>query len=108
MHPFKPSAFLAVVTFGLSAFGADNTVLRELIAHGDLRYPGATERSEDGLPLGNGRMGSLVWTTPTSVRLQINRVDVQSISGTTTSFFERHSDYMGGCGFVEIDLGAAG
>jgi len=28
------------------------------------------------MPVGNGRMGSLVWTTPTALRFQINRVDV--------------------------------
>lgn len=60
------------------------------------------------MPVGNGRMGSLVWTTPSALKLQINRVDVQPINRETTSFFERNTDYMGGCGFVDVELAAAG
>ncbi len=82
--------------------------LRELIGRADVQTSADLIRSEDGLPVGNGRMGSLVWTTPTAIRLQVNRVDLQPISGSTTSFYERNSDYMGGCGFIDIDLGAAG
>lgn len=85
--------------------GEAPTALASLISRSDLRYPAPVTRSEDGLPLGNGRMGSLVWTTPTALRLQINRNDVQSVNRDTTSFFERNSDYMGGCGFADIDLG---
>jgi hypothetical protein len=80
---------------------------RSVVSRADLNYPAPVTRSEEGLPIGNGRMGSLVWTTSSSIRLQINRVDLQPISGSTTSFFERNSDYMGGCGLVDIDLGAA-
>lgn len=58
------------------------------------------------MPLGNGRMGSLVWTTPAALKLQINRVDVQPIDSRTDSFFERNTDYMGGCGIVDVELGA--
>jgi hypothetical protein len=83
------------------------TELRALISRADLNYPMPVARSEEGLPVGNGRMGSLVWTSPTALRFQINRVDVQPISGSTTSFFERNSDYMGGCGFVDLDFGGA-
>jgi hypothetical protein len=107
------AALAALLPLGLVAesairSGPSSAALRQLIAHADLHYAAPPERSEDGIPLGNGRMGSLIWTTPTEVRLQINRVDVQPISGSTTSFFERNSDYMGGCGFVDFDLGAAG
>ncbi len=93
-----------------AALGAAPTEagLRALIARADLDYPAPVARSEDGLPVGNGRMGSLVWTTPTAVKFQINRVDVQPISAASSSFPERNSDYMGGCGFVDLDLGGAG
>ena len=82
------------------------TELRALIARADLAYPAPVTRSEDGLPVGNGRMGSLVWTTPTAVKFQINRVDLPPISAASDSFTERTSDYLGGCGFVDLDLGA--
>src|SRR5690349_2648770 len=100
---------LALFVSGLAVpvLGADPTEagLRALISRSDLRYPAPVERSEDGLPLGNGRMGSLVWTTPTSVRFQINRNDIQPINRGTNSFFERNTDYMGGAGFLDLDLG---
>ena len=82
--------------------------LRALISRADLRYDAPPPRSEDGLPLGNGRMGSLVWTSATALRLQINRNDVQPINKDTSSFFERNSDYMGGCAFADIELGQGG
>jgi hypothetical protein len=79
-----------------------------LVAHADLAYIEAARRSEEGLPVGNGRMGSLVWTTPSAAHLQINRVDVFGNSSASTSFPERHTDYCGGCGFVDIDFVGAG
>ena len=77
---------------------------RALISRADLTYDRPVTRSQEGLPVGNGRMGSLLWTTPTSLRLQINRVDVFASNCATNSFFERHSDYCGGCGFVDVDF----
>jgi len=70
------------------------------------------ERSEEGLPVGNGTMGSLIWTTPSSLKFQINRVDVYANNSYTTSFNKRHRslvsltgcDYCGGCGFVDVDF----
>jgi len=79
--------------------------LRTLISDADLVYTKPVPRSEEGMPVGNGRMGTLVWTTPESLRFQINRVDVYANNSYTNSFFERHNDYCGGCGFVDIDFG---
>ena len=81
---------------------------RALVGKADLVYDAPVARSEEGMPLGNGRMGSLVWTTPAALKFQINRVDVQPINRDTDSFFERNTDYMGGCGFVDIELSSAG
>ncbi len=82
--------------------------LRRLISRADLAYEKPVERSEEGLPVGNGRMGSLVWTTPRQLRFQINRADVYANDGASTSFVERHNDYCGGCAYFDIDFGAAG
>jgi hypothetical protein len=87
--------------------GTGEASLRALVSRADLHYDAPVARSEEGMPIGNGRMGSLVWTTPTAVKLQINRVDVQPINRETTSFFERNTDYMGGCGFVDVELAHA-
>src|SRR5260370_27965092 len=83
----------------------NNDALRFLISDADLVYTKPVPRSEEGMPVGNGRMGTLVWNTPESLRMQINRVDVYANNSYTNSFFERHNDYCGGCGFVDIDFG---
>ena len=62
-------------------------------------------RSEEGLPIGNGRMGTLLWTEGDTLRMQINRVDVFGNSCVSSSFPQRNSDYCGGCGFVDINFG---
>jgi hypothetical protein len=79
---------------------------RRLVSRADLRYDKPVTRSEEGLPVGNGRMGTLVWTTPTQLRMQINRVDVYANNSYSNSFFERHNDYCGGCAYVDVNLGA--
>src|SRR5262249_20311995 len=80
----------------------------KLLARADLIYDRPPARSEEGIPVGNGRMGSLVWTVPDAIKFQINRVDVYGNDSYTDSFFERHSDYCGGCGFVDIEFGDQG
>ncbi|HEY2019497.1 MAG TPA: hypothetical protein VGH38_38585 [Bryobacteraceae bacterium] len=80
----------------------------KLLAPADLVYDKPAPRSEEGIPVGNGRMGTLVWTTPSAIRMQINRVDVYASNSYTNSFFERHNDYCGGCGYVDVDCGGAG
>ncbi len=79
-----------------------------MISRADLHYDKPAPRSEEGIPIGNGRMGSLVWTTPTQVRMQINRVDVYANNSATNCFFERHNDYCGGCGYVDLDFAGEG
>jgi hypothetical protein len=81
---------------------------RKLISRGDLVYDKPVPRSEEGMPVGNGRMGSLVWTTPRQLRFQINRADVYANNSATNSFFERHNDYCGGCAYLDIDFGGEG
>jgi hypothetical protein len=75
-----------------------------LVSRADLQYDGPTARSEDGLPVGNGRMGSLVWTTPSALKFQINRVDVFANNSASDSFPARHTDYCNGAGFVDIEF----
>ena len=82
--------------------------LQKLISRGDLSYTKPASRSEEGIPVGNGRMGTLVWTTPTDLRMQINRPDVYPNNSETNSFNERHNDYCGGCAFVDVQVAGAG
>jgi hypothetical protein len=76
----------------------------KLVARADLHYDQPVVRSEEGMPIGNGRVGTLVWTTPTALKLQINRPDVFGNSCESRSFSERHTDYSSGCGYIDIDF----
>ena len=77
---------------------------KNLISRADLTYQKQVSRSEAGLPIGNGTMGSLIWTTPSALKFQINRVDAYASNSSTNSFPEFHKNYLGGCGFVDIDF----
>src|SRR5262252_1693215 len=75
---------------------------RALVSRADLDYTTPATRSEEGMPVGNGRMGSLVWTTPGALKFQINRVDVFAEDSTTTSFPMADSDYASDCAYVDV------
>ena len=85
-----------------------NVNYRSLVSRADLDYNEPARRSEEGMPVGNGRMGSLVWTTPSALKFQINRVDVFAADGRTVSFPDADSDFASGCGYVDISLVSAG
>lgn len=106
----RKSVFMAVV-LSLSApmpRAAAGTLIdvdyRSLVSRADLDYNEPARRSEEGMPVGNGRMGSLVWTSPSALKFQINRVDVSAQNCQTNSFPARDSDYGNGCGYVDIDF----
>src|SRR5208283_498664 len=74
------------------------------VSKADLNYTSPVVRSEEGIPIGNGRMGTLVWTTPNALHFQINRVDVFAMGNNTNSFPWGHDNYSNGCGFMDIHL----
>jgi hypothetical protein len=100
----RNALFIAVLLLLAPLASAAEIDLRQLTSSGDLDYKVPASRSEEGEPIGNGTMGSLVWTTPTQLKFQINRVDVFGEDCSTHSFPERDSDYASGCGFVDIDV----
>lgn len=71
----------------------------------DLDYDRPVIRSEEGMPVGNGRMGTLIWTVPSSLKFQLNRVDVFGNSSGSNSFYERNTDYCNGTGYMDVDFG---
>lgn len=77
---------------------------RKLVSRADLKFDRPVSRREAGLPVGNGIMGSLVWTSDNELKFQINRVDVFANDSYTDSF-ECNKDYCCGCGFVNVDFG---
>jgi hypothetical protein len=103
---------LAVAPSPAQSGGSGSTLLdvdfRTLASRADLVYEKPASRSEEGIPIGNGRMGSLVWTTPAALRFQINRVDVYGNNSYTNSFWERNNDYCAGCGYVDIEFAGFG
>ncbi|QEC45575.1 glycosyl hydrolase family 95 catalytic domain-containing protein [Pseudobacter ginsenosidimutans] len=98
-----PLLFVFLCAFELSA----QTDYRKIVNASDLHYATPVGRSEDGMPTGNGRMGSLVWTIPSALKFQLNRVDVFGNNSSSHNFFERHTDYCNGTGTVSIDFGTA-
>jgi hypothetical protein len=78
--------------------------LPALVARADLDYDHPASRSEEGMPVGNGRMGSLVWTTPSALHFQVNRVDLFALDDTSVSFPRADTDYASGAGYVDINL----
>ena len=104
------SVFFASLSWSQTSFASTLITVDEsnLVSRADIDYDRPATRSEEGLPVGNGRMGSLVWTTPSALKFQINRVDVFAEDSSTTSFPRASSDYGSGCGYVDINLVDAG
>ena len=105
---------LIVLVFTVYVQGQENSNslmkvdYKSLISKSDLSYDFPVTRSEEGMPVGNGRMGSLVWTTPSAVHFQINRTDVFSVGCYTNSFPLAHTTYSNGCGYLDINMGYNG
>ena len=101
---------LIVLVFPVFVQGQENSDslmkvdYKSLISKSDLSYDFPTTRSEEGMPVGNGRMGSLVWTTPSALHFQINRIDVFSVGNNTNSFPLAHTTYSNGCGYLDINV----
>jgi hypothetical protein len=75
----------------------------------ELAYESPAPTPVEGHPIGNGRMGTMVWTTPGAIEMQINRVDVFAANRHTTGRrFDKadpSTDYGGGCGRISIAVG---
>lgn len=71
----------------------------------DFVYRRPAETPAEGHPVGNGRMGTLVWTTPESITMQINRNDVYAVNKNHQGRWRGPTDYFGGCGGINIDVG---
>lgn len=76
-----------------------------VVSQSDLIYDRPAATPGAGQPLGNGRMGTLVWTSPTCVHLQINRNDVFAVNRNHGGAQFGATDYCGGCAGVLVDVG---
>jgi len=100
---------LIILTNNANCQNAKSTLLKvnyeKLVSRADIFLDRPVSRREAGMPIGNGRMGSLVWTTPSMMKFQMNRDDVYANGASTNSFNTRDSDYGFGVGYVDIDFG---
>ena len=100
------TALLIAVPTVLQA--ADHLSNRPSLENSDLVYNQPAASPDAGQPIGNGRMGTMVWTSPDAIHLQINRVDVFAVNrdhqgqpgqrGSAT-------DYCGGIASVVVHVG---
>src|ERR1700758_1597353 len=77
---------------------------RSLVARADLSFNTPAPSRHDGLPIGNGRVGTLVWTTPSALHYQINDVELFCFGKDTLASPKGHTDYSSGCGYVDISM----
>ncbi len=99
---------LSLLIVGIAGAQTSDSLLiydyRSLVAHSDLSFDTPAPSAHDGLPIGNGRVGTLVWTTPTALHYQINHVDLFCFGNNTLASPKGHTDYSSGCGYVDINL----
>lgn len=105
-----------VIVFQMIAFCAADQPTQEavvpisgshtVVSRSDLVYDKPAGKPAAGQPIGNGRMGTMVWTSPTAVELQINRVDVFAANGQHLGERGGATDYCGGIARVTIDVGS--
>jgi hypothetical protein len=80
----------------------------ELVSQSDLVYSAPATVPVAGHPIGNGRMGTMVWTTPGAIHFQINRVDVFAVNKHHIALPQHGAtDYCGTCAKVSLEVGGA-
>jgi hypothetical protein len=71
-------------------------VSRTTIPRAELVYDRPADTPDAGQPIGNGRMGTMVWASPDAVQLQINRADVFPVNRDHVGQWGGATDYCGG------------
>ncbi len=86
--------------------------VKALISRSNLHYLSPVEKSVEGQPIGNGRMGTMVWTTPSAIHFQINRAGVFAVNRNHIGkeSFPRFTDQdtvdvCGACAQITLDVG---
>ena len=78
---------------------------RALVSRADLIYQVPVEHPVQGQPIGNGRMGTLVWTTPGAIHFQINRSDLFAVNKQHAGPYADAADICGACAQVTVAVG---
>ncbi len=80
---------------------------RALIGRADLNYARPVEHPVQGHPIGNGRTGTMVWTTPGAIHYQINRSDLFSVNKHHAGDYADPADHCCACAQVTVEVGGA-
>lgn len=89
-----------------AALHADETVMAQTRwENSELIYEQPAASPNAGQPIGNGRMGTMVWTSPEAIHLQINRVDVFAVNRDHPGSQFSATDYCGGIAGVVVHVG---
>jgi len=76
---------------------------RTRVSRADLIDARPAETPTHGWPIGNGRMGTLVWTSQHALHFQLNRVDVFAVNKDAAgAHHPGPTDYGGGCAQLTI------
>ena len=78
---------------------------RQLVSQADLIYERPAAAPVQGQPIGNGRMGTMIWTSPGAIHMQINHVDVFAVNKNHAGKRGGPADYCGGTAKITIELG---
>ena len=78
---------------------------RALIGRADLIYELPVEHPVQGQPIGNGRTGTMVWTTPGAIHFQINRSDLFSVDKHHAGDYADAADHCCACAQVTVEVG---
>jgi len=81
-----------------------NVDYASLVSQADMYFSKQVSASYLGMPVGNGRTGGLIWTEPTKLKTQVNRVDLFGHGGASSATSVM-GDYFGAVGNVSIDFG---
>ena len=79
---------------------------RGRVSRSNLVYDQPASRPEAGQPIGNGRMGTMVWTSPEALHLQIHRNDVFAVNRDHAGPRDGTADYCGGIARVTVHVGS--
>lgn len=105
------TSYLVFMIFGICSADEpdpETTSPRTTVARSDLVYDKPAATPDEGQPLGNGRMGTMVWTSPNAIHLQVNRVDVFAVNANHQGQPGQRgsaTDYCGGIASVVIEVG---
>lgn len=78
---------------------------RTLIGRADLVYKRPVDHPVQGQPIGNGRTGTMVWTTPGAIHFQINRSDLFSVNKHHAGDYADPADHCSACAQVTVEVG---